>query len=90
MVFTSYRSLKQSDTKFTISAVAPFLTGLQFITNAFIFSAPPILVAFRVFAPITAEFELNHEYYLLHNQRMHFQVFVCPLDYNSIHPFLLL
>ncbi len=38
----------------------------------------------------TSEFELNHGYYLHHNQQIRFQVYFCLLDYNSIHPFLLL
>lgn len=36
IVLTSYLPFKRSDTICTISAVAPVLTGLQFITNAFI------------------------------------------------------
>ncbi len=40
MVFTLNLSFKCSDTICTISAVAPFLTGLQLITNTFIKNPP--------------------------------------------------
>ena len=36
MLLTLYRSFKHFEAIFTISAVAPFLTGLQFINKTFI------------------------------------------------------
>lgn len=36
ILLTSYRSFRHLEIIFTISAVAPFLTGLQFITKTFI------------------------------------------------------
>ena len=66
MFLTVCFSLRLSETIFTISAVAPRLTGLQFITKAFIIFPPYVKQVKKEKAPKTELFRC-YEDYLLEN-----------------------